>query len=110
MIEVRRASGRCCDPCGTMLIGLAVKATARNTYDHRLRKAGCCRIAEDWRSWYESTSRFGSRNVNADVDSSFKETRITRILAPIDVSWLNSMIEAIWRKMKHDWLFHQPPR
>jgi transposase InsO family protein len=39
------------------------------------------------------------------VDEAVNETKVERILAQVEVSWSNSVVEAIWRKLKHDWLF-----
>jgi transposase InsO family protein len=47
----------------------------------------------------------GVENVNEVVDEALKEANVERILAQVEVAWSNSMIEAIWRKLKHDWLF-----
>jgi len=47
----------------------------------------------------------GVENVNADVDEALKTTGIGRILAQIEVSHSNSMVEALWRQIKHAWLF-----
>ena len=47
----------------------------------------------------------GVENVNTDVDEALKVTGIVRILAQIEVSYSNSMVEALWRQMKHAWLF-----
>jgi len=40
----------------------------------------------------------GVENINSTVDDALKDTGVDRILAQVDVSWSNSMIEAIWRK------------
>jgi putative transposase len=50
----------------------------------------------------------GIENVNGEVDNLFGLGQLHRILAQVEVSYSNSMIEALWRSMKHGWLFlHQ---
>ena len=50
----------------------------------------------------------GIENVNGEVDDFFGLGQLHRILAQVEVSYSNSMIEALWRSMKHGWLFlHQ---
>jgi putative transposase len=50
----------------------------------------------------------GVENLNADVDSLFDCTVLQRVIAQIDVSFSNSLIEAWWRALKHQWLFLHP--
>ncbi len=45
----------------------------------------------------------GVENVKFDV--ALKDTGIGRILAQVEVSYSNSLIEALWRQIKHSWLF-----
>jgi putative transposase len=47
----------------------------------------------------------GVENTNTDVDDALKTTEIERKLAQLDVSYSNSMVEALWRQVKHAWLF-----
>ncbi len=47
----------------------------------------------------------GSENFNASVDALLAQGRIRRVLAQVDVRFSNSMIEAWWRSLKHQWLF-----
>jgi putative transposase len=50
----------------------------------------------------------GIENVNDEVDNLFGLGQLHRILAQVEVNYSNSMIEALWRSMKHGWLFlHQ---
>ena len=44
-------------------------------------------------------------NVNAGVDSLIESGLLRRVLALKDVTFSNSMIEAWWRTLKHQWLF-----
>jgi putative transposase len=44
-------------------------------------------------------------NINGDVDALIEAGIITRILALVEVTYSNSMIEAYWRSLKHQWLY-----
>ena len=47
----------------------------------------------------------GIENVNGSVDSILLTARLDRILAQVEVAFSNSLIEAYWRSLKHQWLF-----
>jgi len=47
----------------------------------------------------------GVENVNAGVDQLMDEGVIRRVLAQVEVSFSNSMIEAFWRSLRHQWLY-----
>ena len=47
----------------------------------------------------------GSENVNQDVDDELSGANLRRVLAQIDVTYSNSMIEAFWRSLKNSWLY-----
>jgi transposase InsO family protein len=47
----------------------------------------------------------GTENQNKDVDSLVEAGRIIRTIAQIDVEFSNSMIEALFRSLKHRWLY-----
>ena len=47
----------------------------------------------------------GSENVNGDVDDLLDSEKLTRVLAQVEVTFSNSMIEAFWRSLKHGWLY-----
>ena len=47
----------------------------------------------------------GVENVNADVDGLIESGLLSRVLALRDVTFSNSMIEAWWRTLKHQWRF-----
>ncbi|MBN1611873.1 MAG: DDE-type integrase/transposase/recombinase [Polyangiaceae bacterium] len=47
----------------------------------------------------------GVENLNKDVDALFSGSALQRIIAQIDVSFSNSLIEAWWRSLKFQWLF-----
>ena len=50
----------------------------------------------------------GIENVNRTVDPLFNGARMKRILAMVDVTYSNSMIEAWWRSLRHQWLYLHP--
>ncbi len=43
--------------------------------------------------------------MNGEVDELLKDEALTRVLAQVEVTFSNSMIEAFWRSLKHSWLF-----
>ena len=47
----------------------------------------------------------GVEIVNGQVDSLLAFGRLRRVLAQVDISFSNSMIEAWWRSLKHHWLY-----
>ena len=47
----------------------------------------------------------GVENVNASVDQLMDDGVIRRVLAQVEVSFSNSMIEAFWRSLRHQWLY-----
>jgi hypothetical protein len=47
----------------------------------------------------------GIENVNGTVDPLFVGKKMRRILAMVDVSYSNSIIEAWWRSLRHQWLY-----
>jgi putative transposase len=50
----------------------------------------------------------GVENVNQEVNTLFGSGPLRRVLAQVEVSFSNSMIEAWWRSLKHGWLYlHQ---
>jgi putative transposase len=70
-----------------------------NTHDVLTRAAG---------PLVASTNVFmdsGVENLNGDVDPLFDGGGLQRVIAQIDVSFSNSLIEAWWRSLKHRWLF-----
>lgn len=46
----------------------------------------------------------GVENPNKDVNRILQSTTLQRIIAQLDVSFSNSLIEAWWRSLKHQWL------
>jgi transposase InsO family protein len=47
----------------------------------------------------------GVENVNAQVDALMESGALRRLLAFTELKFSNSMIEAWWRSLKHQWLF-----
>lgn len=47
----------------------------------------------------------GVENYNGSVDAAIISLKLKRVLAQTEVSFSNSMIEAWWRVLKHQWLF-----
>jgi transposase InsO family protein len=47
----------------------------------------------------------GVENFNGDVDKLIKSGVLRRVLAMTEIQFSNSLIEAFWRTMKHQWLF-----
>jgi transposase InsO family protein len=47
----------------------------------------------------------GVENVNRDVDALLDLGQLRRVLAQVEVAYSNSMIEAWWRSLKHNWLY-----
>ena len=50
----------------------------------------------------------GVENVNREVDNLLGLGQLRRVLAQVEVSYSNSMIEAWWRSLKHGWLYLHP--
>ena len=47
----------------------------------------------------------GSENVNGAVDGVLDDEELRRVLAQVEVTFSNSMIEAFWRSLRHSWLY-----
>jgi transposase InsO family protein len=47
----------------------------------------------------------GVENINGQVDELLDSGKLRRVLAQVEVSYSNSMIEAWWRCLKHSWLY-----
>jgi transposase InsO family protein len=47
----------------------------------------------------------GIENINSKVDAPLFSACLERVLAQVDVAYSNSMIEAFWRSLKHNWLY-----
>ncbi|HEX7500815.1 MAG TPA: DDE-type integrase/transposase/recombinase, partial [Polyangia bacterium] len=47
----------------------------------------------------------GVENINSAVDATLFTASLDRILAQVEVAFSNSIVEACWRSLKHQWLF-----
>ena len=47
----------------------------------------------------------GVENVNSEVDTLIESGLLRRVLAMTEISFSNSLIEAWWRSLKHQWLY-----
>ncbi len=82
------------------------------TLEDRLGSGGTCRILREaaiqLRDRFEETTVVadsGTENVNGEVDELLKDEALTRVLAQVEVTFSNSMIEAFWRSLKHSWIY-----
>jgi len=82
------------------------------TLEERLGSGGTCQIlreaAVELKNRPEQTiviADSGSENVNGAVDDLLDDEELTRVLAQIEITFSNSMIEAFWRSLKHSWLY-----
>jgi putative transposase len=83
---------------------VAVRLDPMNTHEVLARAAGNLAASAKADVFMDS----GVENLNGDVDPLFEGSTLHRVIAQIDVSFSNSLIEAWWRSLKHRWLFlHQ---
>jgi transposase InsO family protein len=82
------------------------------TLEERLGSGGTCRILreavvqlDDCPGHPIVVADSGSENVNGAVDDLLDGEDLTRILAQVEITFSNSMIEAFWRSLKHGWLY-----
>ena len=82
------------------------------TLEERLGAGGTCRILlEAGRHLgtfpVETTvmTDSGTENVNGNVDDLLDREGLRRVLAQVEVSFSNSMIEAFWRSLRYAWLY-----
>ena len=47
----------------------------------------------------------GVENVNGAVEATLLSACLDRVLAQVEIAFSNSMIEAFWRSLKHQWLY-----
>jgi len=85
------------------------------TLEDQLGSGGTCRILSEavlqLKNCPEQTivvADSGSENVNGAVDDLLDGEALTRVLAQVEITFSNSMIEAFWRSLKHSWLFLHP--
>ncbi len=81
------------------------------TLEDRLGSGGTCRILRDaavpLHDRFEEPTLVadsGSENVNGEVDAILVEQEWTRVLAQLEVTFSNSMLEAFGRSLKHSWI------
>jgi transposase InsO family protein len=82
------------------------------TLEDRLGSGGTCRIlreaARQVCASAKDTTVFadsGIENVNREVDNLLEHEKLTRVLAQVEVTFSNSMIEAFFRSLKHSWIY-----
>jgi transposase InsO family protein len=82
------------------------------TLEKRLGSGGTCRILReavvelnDCPDHAIVLADAGCENVNGAVDDFLDGEEWTRVLAQVEITFSNSMIEAFWRSLKHSWLY-----
>lgn len=82
------------------------------TLEDRLGSGGTCQILREaavqliQRSGETTVvADSGSENVNGEVDDVLRDEELTRVLAQVEVTFSNSLIEAFWRSLKHSWIY-----
>jgi transposase InsO family protein len=80
--------------------------------EDRLGSGATCRVLHEAASQISSDSGAptvfadsGSENVNREVDELLERVDLRRVLAQVEVTFSNSMIEAFWRSLKHSWIY-----
>ena len=66
-----------------------------------LNQAAACLSVPETKVYMDS----GVENLNKDVDKLLEGGTLERVIAQIDVTFSNSLIESWWRSLKHQWLF-----
>jgi putative transposase len=82
------------------------------TLEERLGSGGTCRILREsilqLKNYPEHTivvADSGSENVNGAVEDLLDGEELTRVLAQVEITFSNSMIEAFWRSLRHSRLY-----
>ncbi len=82
------------------------------TLEDRLGSGGTCQILREAavqliQRCGETTvvADSGSENVNGEVADVLRDEELTRVLAQVEVTFSNSLIEAFWRSLKHSWIY-----
>jgi transposase InsO family protein len=80
--------------------------------EDRLGSGATCRVLQEAASQISADTRdpivvadSGSENVNREVDDLLENVDFRRVLAQVEVTFSNSMIEAFWRSLKHSWIY-----
>jgi transposase InsO family protein len=78
------------------------------TLEEHLGSGGTCRILREAARQVCASAKHttvfadsGSENVNREVDNLLEHENLTRVLARVEVTFSNSMIEAFFRSLKH---------
>jgi transposase InsO family protein len=66
-----------------------------------LQQAAACLSKPETKVYMDS----GVENLNKNVDKLLEGSTLERVIAQIDVTFSNSLIESWWRSLKHQWLF-----
>jgi putative transposase len=82
------------------------------TLEERLGSGGTCRILREAVVQLQNcpeqmivVADSGSENVNGAVDDLLDGEALTRVLAQVEITFSNSMIEAFWRSLTHSWFY-----
>jgi putative transposase len=82
------------------------------TLEDRLGSGGTCQILREAAAQLiqrcgETTvvADSGSENVNGEVDDVLRDEELTRVLAQVEMTFSNSLIEAFWRSLKNSWIY-----
>ena len=82
------------------------------TLEDRLGSGGTCQILREAAVQLSKRSGAttivadsGSENVNGEVDDVLRDEDLTRVLAQVEVTFSNSLIEAFWRSLRHSWIY-----
>ena len=82
------------------------------TLEDRLGSGGTCQILREaaiqLRKRSEKTTVVadsGSENVNREVYAVLIDEELTPVLAQVEVTFSNSLVEAFWRSLKHSWIY-----
>jgi transposase InsO family protein len=82
------------------------------TLEDRLGSRGTCQILREAAVQLSNRSGettvvadSGSENANGEVDEVLIDEELTRVLAQVEVTFSNSLIEASWRSLKHSWIY-----
>ena len=80
--------------------------------EDRLGSGATCRVLQEAASQISAdtgdpivVADSGSENVNREVDDLLENVDFRRVLAQVEVTFSNSMIEAFWRSLKHSWIY-----
>jgi putative transposase len=82
------------------------------TVEDRLGSGGTCHVLREAAVQLSNrvneatvVSDSGRENISKEVDDVLTDKELTRVLAQVEVTFSNSLIEAFWRSLKHSLLF-----